>query len=47
MFEALDEIAIADSTARTKAAVETFARGEQRYWNPEPEANPRLLTAGR
>ncbi len=34
MFEALDEIAIADPTAKTKAAVETFARGEQRYWNP-------------
>jgi hypothetical protein len=34
MFEALDEIAIADPTAKTKAAVETFARGELRYWNP-------------
>ena len=34
MFEALDEIAIADPTTKTKAAVETFARGEQRYWNP-------------
>jgi hypothetical protein len=30
MFEALDEIAIADPTAKTKAAVETFGRGEQR-----------------
>jgi Glycosyl hydrolase family 76 len=34
MFEALDEIAIADPTAKSKAAVETFARGEQRFWNP-------------
>lgn len=34
LFEALDEIAIADPTAKTRAAVETIARGEQRYWNP-------------
>jgi hypothetical protein len=46
MFEALDEIAIADPTAKTKTAVETFARGEQRYWNPNlkpvPGYSPRL-----
>jgi hypothetical protein len=46
MFEALDEIAIADPTAKTKAAVETFARGEQRYWNPNlkpvPGYSPRV-----
>jgi Glycosyl hydrolase family 76 len=40
MFEALDEIAIADPTAKTKAAVETFARGEQRYWNPNLKPVP-------
>ena len=40
MFEAVDEIAIADPTAKTKAAVETFARGEQRYWNPNLEPVP-------
>ena len=41
MFEALDEIAIADPTARTKAAVERFARGEQRsYWNPNLKPVP-------
>jgi hypothetical protein len=40
MFEALDEIAIADPTAKTKAAVETFARGEQRYWNPNLKPAP-------
>jgi hypothetical protein len=40
-FEALDEIAIADPTARTKGAVETFARGEQRsYWNPNLKSVP-------
>jgi Glycosyl hydrolase family 76 len=46
MFEALDEIAIADPTAKTKAAVETFARGEQGYWNPNlkpvPGYSPRV-----
>lgn len=46
MFEALDEIAIADPTAQTRAAVETFARGEQRYWNPNlkpvPGYSPRV-----
>jgi Glycosyl hydrolase family 76 len=40
MFEALDEIAIADPTAKTKAAVETFARGEQRFWNPNLKPVP-------
>jgi Glycosyl hydrolase family 76 len=40
MFEALDEIAIADPTAKTRAAVETFARGEQRYWNPNRKTVP-------
>lgn len=41
MFEALDEIAIADPTAKTRAAVETFARGEQqRYWNPNLKPVP-------
>jgi Glycosyl hydrolase family 76 len=40
MFEALDEIAIADPTAQTKTAVETFARGEQRYWNPNLKPVP-------
>jgi hypothetical protein len=40
MFEALDEVAIADPTARTKAAVATFARGEQRYWNPNLKPVP-------
>jgi hypothetical protein len=40
MFEALDEIAIADPTAKTKAAVATFARGEQRYWNPNLKPVP-------
>ena len=40
MFEALDEIAIADPTAKTKAAVQTFARGEQRYWNPHLKPVP-------
>jgi hypothetical protein len=40
MFEALDEIATADPTAQTKAAVETFARGEQRYWNPNLKPVP-------
>ncbi len=40
MFEALDEIAIADPTAKTKAAVETFARGERRYWNPNLKPVP-------
>ena len=40
MFEALDEIAIADPTATTKAAVETFARDEQRYWNPNLKPVP-------
>ncbi len=46
VFEALDRIAIADPTARAKAAVETFARGEQRYWNPNlkpvPGYSPRV-----
>ena len=46
MFEALDEIAIADPTTKTKAAVETFARDEQRYWNPNlrpvPGYSPRV-----
>src|ERR1700722_18497419 len=46
MFEALDEIAIADPTAKTKAAVETSARGEQRYWNanlkPVPGYSPQV-----
>jgi hypothetical protein len=40
MFEALDEIAIADPTAKTNSAVETFARGEQRYWNPDLKPVP-------
>jgi hypothetical protein len=40
MFEALDEIAIADPTAKAKAAVETVARGEQRYWNPNLKPVP-------
>jgi hypothetical protein len=41
MFEALDEIALANPTAKTKAAVETFARGEQqRYWNPNLKPVP-------
>ncbi|HTW13381.1 MAG TPA: glycoside hydrolase family 76 protein [Solirubrobacteraceae bacterium] len=40
MFEALDEIAIADPTPATRAAVETFARGEQRYWNPNRKPVP-------
>jgi hypothetical protein len=40
MFQALDEIAVADPTAKTKAAVETFARGEQRYWNPNLKPVP-------
>ena len=40
LFEALDEIAIADPTATTKAAVATFARGEQRYWNPKLKPVP-------
>ena len=40
MFEALDEIATADPTAKTKAAVETFARGEHRYWNPNLKPVP-------
>lgn len=46
MFEALDEIAIADPTAKTRAAVEMFARSEQRYWNPNlkpvPGYSPKL-----
>jgi hypothetical protein len=40
MFEALDEIAIADSTAKNRAAVEAVARGEQRYWNPNLKPVP-------
>jgi rhamnogalacturonyl hydrolase YesR len=40
MFEALDEIAIADPTAKTKAAVETLARSEERYWNPNLKPVP-------
>jgi len=41
MFEALDEIAIANPTAQTKAAVETFASGEQHsYWNPKLKPVP-------
>ena len=40
MFEALDEIAIANPTAKTKATVEAFARGEQRYWNPNLKPVP-------
>jgi hypothetical protein len=40
MFEALDEIAIADPTTKIKAAVATFARGEQRYWNPNLKPVP-------
>jgi len=40
MFEALNEIAIANPTAKTEAAVDTFARGELRYWNPNLKPVP-------
>ncbi len=34
LFEALDAVAIADPTASNKDAVRTFARGAERYFNP-------------
>jgi len=40
LFEAMDEIALADPTAGTKAAVEAYARGEERYWNPNLKPVP-------
>ena len=33
LFEALDEIAIAQPTPRNLAAVTSFANGSERYWN--------------
>jgi hypothetical protein len=34
LFEAKDALAIADPTPARKAAVRAFARGAERYWNP-------------
>jgi hypothetical protein len=35
LFEALDAIAIAAPSARSKRAVQDFALGAERYWNPD------------
>jgi len=40
LFEAKDEIAIADPTARHKAAVKAFAVHTQKYWNPDLKPTP-------
>lgn len=35
LFEALDGIAVASPTAANRAAVRAFAKGAERYWNPD------------
>ena len=40
LFEALDAIAIARPTPAHKAAVERFARGAERYWDPTLRPDP-------
>jgi hypothetical protein len=40
LFEALDEVAIADPTAHNRDAVKSFANYSQRYWNPDLEPHP-------
>ena len=42
LFEALDAVALADPTPANRRAVETFARGAERLFRPEPETGRRL-----
>jgi uncharacterized protein YyaL (SSP411 family) len=38
LFEAVDALAIAAPGSATRAAVATFAKGAERYWNPDRQA---------
>jgi hypothetical protein len=40
LFEALDEVALADPTAHNLDAVKSFANYSQPYWNPDLEPHP-------
>jgi hypothetical protein len=40
LFEAVDELAIADPTPHNRAAVVSLANASQRFWNPDLEPQP-------